>query len=75
MNRDAWKRYSSEGSWYYEVIRPGFKYNMTDIAAAIGIQQLKKLPMFQVRRGGSSGDTARLSQSLMNCSYRLKELK
>jgi dTDP-4-amino-4,6-dideoxygalactose transaminase len=50
MDRDAWKRYSSEGSWYYEVIRPGFKYNMTDIAAAIGIQQLKKLPMFQMRR-------------------------
>ena len=50
MSRDAWKRYSSEGSWYYEVIRPGFKYNMTDIAAAIGIQQLKKLPRFQTRR-------------------------
>jgi dTDP-4-amino-4,6-dideoxygalactose transaminase len=50
MDRDAWKRYSSEGSWYYEVIRPGFKYNMTDIAAAMGIQQLRELPMFQSRR-------------------------
>jgi dTDP-4-amino-4,6-dideoxygalactose transaminase len=50
MSRDAWKRYSSEGSWDYEVIRPGFKYNMTDIAAAMGIQQLKKLPRFQTRR-------------------------
>jgi len=50
MSRDAWKRYSSEGSWYYEVIRPGFKYNMPDISAAIGIQQLKKLPDFQARR-------------------------
>jgi len=50
MSHDAWKRYSDEGSWYYEVIRPGFKYNMTDIAAAIGIQQLKKLPGFQTRR-------------------------
>ncbi len=50
MSRDAWKRYSDEGSWYYEVVCPGFKYNMTDIAAAIGIQQLKKLPKFQVRR-------------------------
>lgn len=50
MSRDAWKRYSSEGSWYYEVIRPGFKYNMTDIAAAIGVQQLKKLNQFQARR-------------------------
>jgi len=50
MSRDAWKRYSSEGSWYYEVIRPGFKYNMPDIAAAIGIQQLRKLNQFQIRR-------------------------
>jgi dTDP-4-amino-4,6-dideoxygalactose transaminase len=50
MSRDAWNRYSSEGSWYYEVIRPGFKYNMPDISAAIGIQQLKKLPKFQARR-------------------------
>ena len=50
MSRDAWKRYSSDGSWYYEVIRPGFKYNMTDIAAAIGIAQLGKLTRFQERR-------------------------
>ena len=45
-----WKRYSSEGSWYYEVIRPGFKYNMPDVSAAIGIQQLRKLNKFQTRR-------------------------
>jgi len=50
MSRDAWKRYTSEGSWYYEVIRPGFKYNMTDIQAAIGLHQLRKLPQFQARR-------------------------
>lgn len=50
MSRDAWKRYSSEGSWYYEVIRPGFKYNMTDIQAAIGLQQLRKLNLFHERR-------------------------
>jgi dTDP-4-amino-4,6-dideoxygalactose transaminase len=50
MDRDAWKRYSSEGSWYYEVIRPGFKYNMPDVAAAMGIQQLRKLNQFQTRR-------------------------
>lgn len=50
MSRDAWKRYSAEGSWYYEVIRPGFKYNMTDIQAAIGLHQLRKLPQFQARR-------------------------
>ena len=50
MSRDAWKRYSSEGSWYYEVVRPGFKYNMSDIAAAIGIHQLRKLSQFHERR-------------------------
>jgi dTDP-4-amino-4,6-dideoxygalactose transaminase len=50
MSRDAWKRYSAGGSWYYEVIRPGFKYNLTDIQAAIGLRQLEKLPRFQQRR-------------------------
>jgi perosamine synthetase len=42
ISHDAWKRYTKEGSWYYEVLRPGFKYNLTDIGAAIGIEQLKK---------------------------------
>ncbi|MBI5667980.1 MAG: DegT/DnrJ/EryC1/StrS family aminotransferase [Chloroflexi bacterium] len=50
MNRDAWKRYSAEGSWYYEVITPGFKYNMTDIQAAIGLVQLERLAEMQQRR-------------------------
>ena len=50
MSRDAWNRYGNEGSWYYEVVCPGFKYNMTDIAAAMGIQQLRKLNQFQTRR-------------------------
>jgi dTDP-4-amino-4,6-dideoxygalactose transaminase len=42
ISKDAWKRYTNEGSWYYEVHYPGYKYNLTDIAAAIGIEQLKK---------------------------------
>jgi dTDP-4-amino-4,6-dideoxygalactose transaminase len=50
MSRDAYKRYSAEGSWYYEVILPGFKCNMTDIQAALGLQQLRKLDGFQARR-------------------------
>jgi len=50
MNRDAWKRYSKEGDWYYEVIMPGFKYNMTDIQASLGLWQLKKIEKFQSRR-------------------------
>ncbi len=50
MSRDAWKRYTAEGSWYYEVIAPGFKYNMPDIQAAIGLVQLKRLYQMQQRR-------------------------
>ncbi|WP_306589637.1 DegT/DnrJ/EryC1/StrS aminotransferase family protein [Geothrix sp. 21YS21S-4] len=50
MNRDAWKRFDRSGSWYYEVVLPGFKYNMTDVQASIGLQQLKRLEAFQRRR-------------------------
>jgi len=50
MNRDAWKRFDRSGSWYYEVVLPGFKYNMTDVQAAIGLVQLKRLEAFQARR-------------------------
>jgi dTDP-4-amino-4,6-dideoxygalactose transaminase len=50
MSRDAWNRYGAKGSWFYEVVRPGFKYNLTDIAAALGLQQLRKLDGFQARR-------------------------
>ena len=50
MSRDAYKRYNAEGSWYYEVVLPGYKCNMTDIQAALGLQQLRKLPGFQARR-------------------------
>ncbi|HXY53909.1 MAG TPA: DegT/DnrJ/EryC1/StrS aminotransferase family protein [Nitrospirota bacterium] len=51
ISRDAFDRYtSSKPSWHYEVIAPGFKYNMTDIAASLGIHQLKKAWTFQKRR-------------------------
>lgn len=50
ISRDAWKRYSSEGSWYYEIMDAGFKYNFTDVQAAMGIHQLKKLDAMQARR-------------------------
>ena len=46
MSRDAWKRYSSAGSWYYEVVLPGYKCNMTDVQSAIGIHQLARLDDF-----------------------------
>ena len=51
MNRDAFDRFTAKvPSWYYEIIAPGFKYNLTDIAAAMGIHQLKKAHRFQQRR-------------------------
>lgn len=50
MSRDAWKRYSEEGDWYYEIVAPGYKYNMTDIAAGMGLVQLKKLDRMYQRR-------------------------
>lgn len=46
MSRDAWKRYSAGGSWHYEVIFPGYKYNMSDMQASLGIHQLRKLDGF-----------------------------
>jgi perosamine synthetase len=50
ISKDAWNRYSAEGSWYYEVLFPGFKYNLTDVAAAIGVEQLKKSDRFWCSR-------------------------
>jgi dTDP-4-amino-4,6-dideoxygalactose transaminase len=51
ISKDAWKRYTAEGSWYYEIMAPGYKYNMTDIAAAMGIAQLAKAErMWRQRR-------------------------
>ncbi len=51
INRDAFDRFTAKvPSWYYEIVAPGFKYNLTDIAAAMGLHQLKRLPGFQTRR-------------------------
>ena len=51
IDRDAFDRYTSRNaSWSYQVVAPGFKYNMTDIASALGIHQLRKVERFQRRR-------------------------
>jgi dTDP-4-amino-4,6-dideoxygalactose transaminase len=50
MSSDAWKRYGANGRWGYDVVYPGYKYNMTDIQAALGLHQLRKLPQSHARR-------------------------
>jgi dTDP-4-amino-4,6-dideoxygalactose transaminase len=50
MSKDIWKRYTIDGSWYYEIVAPGYKYNMTDIAAAMGLAQLRKAEYMWRRR-------------------------
>jgi dTDP-4-amino-4,6-dideoxygalactose transaminase len=50
ISKDAWNRYSESGSWYYEIDAPGFKYNLTDIASAMGIAQLARLDSMCARR-------------------------
>jgi dTDP-4-amino-4,6-dideoxygalactose transaminase len=49
-SHDAWDRYTERGSWYYEVVAQGFKYNLSDIHAALGIHQLRKLDQFTETR-------------------------
>lgn len=50
ISRDAWNRYKQNGSWFYQVLSAGFKYNMSDIQAAMGIHQLRKLDRLAERR-------------------------
>lgn len=50
MSRDAWKRYGDSGSWYYEVVAPGYKYNLSDLHAAVGLGQLERFDEMQRSR-------------------------
>jgi dTDP-4-amino-4,6-dideoxygalactose transaminase len=59
MSKDAWRRYDKGGSWKYEVIRPGFKCNMTDMQAALGLHQIDRLPSMQRRREEVSAEYER----------------
>ena len=65
INRDAFDRFTAKvPSWYYEIVAPGFKYNLTDIAAALGIHQLKRARSFQQRRGEIAAFYGRLLRDL-----------
>jgi dTDP-4-amino-4,6-dideoxygalactose transaminase len=50
ISKDAWRRYTAEGSWYYEIVAPGYKYNMGDVTAAMGLAQLEKAEQMWKRR-------------------------
>lgn len=51
MDKGAWSRYSDEGLRHYQVVYPGYKYNMTDMQAALGIHQLPRIEKYLKRRG------------------------
>jgi len=55
LSHDSWLRYSNNGSWDYKIIAPGFKYNLTDIAAALGIHQLQRAEEMRLRRENLAG--------------------
>ena len=50
ISKDAWKRYSEEGNWFYEIVQKGYKANMPDVLAAIGVEQVKKSDEFLQKR-------------------------
>ena len=61
ISRDAWNRYAANGSWYYEIEDAGYKYNMTDIAAALGLVQLERADeLLAARRELAAAYSARL---------------
>jgi len=64
ISRDAWKRYAAEGSWYYEVLYPGYNYKMMDLQASLGLHQLAKLEGFLARRAQIA---ATYSQAFADC--------
>lgn len=50
VKKDAWKRYSKEGTWRYDISELGYKYNMPDISSALGLSQLKRIQTFKIHR-------------------------
>jgi dTDP-4-amino-4,6-dideoxygalactose transaminase len=73
ISKDAWKRYTAEGNWYYEIIAPGYKYNLTDIAAALGIAQLKKADIFWERRAQIANLYSEAFKDLLEIDIPLRE--
>lgn len=73
INRNAWKRYSESGSWYYEVVAPGYKYNFTDLQASLGLPQLKKVDeMWDARKKIASRYTEALKDNELITLHTIK---
>ncbi len=70
ITKNAWNRYTAEGSWYYEIVAPGFKYNLTDIASAIGLAQLRRLDAMSDREDAQIA--ARYNDGLRGPAARLE---
>ena len=67
ISRTAWNRYTASGSWYYEIEDVGYKYNMTDVAAALGLVQLERAnELLEARRALARGYAARINSSLVD---------
>jgi dTDP-4-amino-4,6-dideoxygalactose transaminase len=66
MSRDAWRRYQKDASWAYDVVAPGYKYNMSDVQAALGLVQLRRLDEFNARR---SQLARRYADRLADCEF------
>jgi dTDP-4-amino-4,6-dideoxygalactose transaminase len=60
LSRDAWKRYTRQGTWRYDIVEVGYKYNMTDVAAALGLAQLRRFPAMQAKRARLAARYGRL---------------
>ena len=65
MSKDAWRRYQKDASWAYDVVAPGFKYNMSDLQAALGLVQLKRLGEFNAIRESLA---SKYAQRLAGCA-------
>lgn len=72
ISRDAWDRYTAQGSWYYEVVDNGNKYNTTDLNSALGFVQLKKIDFLHNKRKNIA---ERYYQEFKNCSFELPIIK
>jgi dTDP-4-amino-4,6-dideoxygalactose transaminase len=75
ISHDSWNRYTEEGSWFYEVVSAGFKYNFTDIQASLGLAQLKKIDMlWELRKKiAQKYDAAFIKNELIQVPARLDD--